>query len=265
MSSITLRSFWTHTTYGTWFQQLLCHPNKLMIGTLCPFKTLNHQLTNLEQTHIRSPLHCERWTVKWRDCASALHSFREITYRTDEWTKQLLRLKSWVISGNLEQWMEFRRLWWTVIVFKYGYLFHLFDLYCLLVQYSVFFLKIYFFVPFLWWISVRIKSSSTTSRWGNTPLDTPSRNLSLYIADVHPSVIPRCTLSSATTLYTLLQYLIRSVLCLVERHDIIINESLKSDYLSLYIANLIVSSRTLLNSFPCLSSSINKIGSDCLS
>ena len=148
ISSITVRSFWTHTTYGTWFQQLLCHPNKQMIGTLCPIKTLNHQLTNLEQTHIRCTLHCKRWTIKWRDCASVLHSFREITYRTDEWTKQLPRLKSWVISGNLEQWMEFRRLWWTVYVFKYGYLFHLFDLYCLLVQYSLLFLKIYFLFPF---------------------------------------------------------------------------------------------------------------------
>ena len=73
---------------------------------------------NLEQTHIRCSLHCERWTVKGRDCASALHSFKEITYRTDEWTKQLLRLKSWVISGSPEQWTEFHRLWSTVIVFK---------------------------------------------------------------------------------------------------------------------------------------------------
>ena len=55
---------------------------------------------------------------KWRDCASAIHSFRESTYRMDEWTKQLLRLKSWAISGNPEQWMEIRRLWWTVFVFK---------------------------------------------------------------------------------------------------------------------------------------------------
>ena len=55
--------------------------------------------------------HCERWTVKERDCASASRSFEEITYRTGEWTRQLLRLKSSVISGNPEQWMEFRRLW----------------------------------------------------------------------------------------------------------------------------------------------------------
>ena len=52
---------------------------------------------------------------------------------TDEWTKQLLRLKSWVISGSPEQWMELHLLWWTVIVSKCSYLFHLFDFYCLLV------------------------------------------------------------------------------------------------------------------------------------
>ena len=78
----------------------------------------HQQLTNLEQTHIRCSLPCEGWTVKGRDCASALHSFNEITHQTDEWTKQLLRLKSWVISGNPEWWMEFHRLWWTVIVVK---------------------------------------------------------------------------------------------------------------------------------------------------
>ena len=106
-----------------------------MIDTLYPISTLNQQITNLEQTHIRCSFHCERWTVKGRDCASALHSLKEITYRTDEWMKQLPRLKSWVISGNPAQWMEICRLWWTVIVFKCSQLFHLFDIYCLLVHY----------------------------------------------------------------------------------------------------------------------------------
>ena len=96
------------------------------------------------------------------DCASVLRSFKEFTYRTDEWTKQLLRLKSWVISGSPEQWMEFRRLWSTVIAMKCIYLFQLFDFYCLLVQYLLF-LKIYFFVSFLSWLWVRSKSSLTTS------------------------------------------------------------------------------------------------------
>ena len=100
MSSITLISFWTRTIYGAWFQQLLCHSATIMIHTLCSISTLNQQLNNLEQTHTRCSLHYERWTVKRRDCASALASFKEITYRTDEWTKQLLRLKSWVISGS---------------------------------------------------------------------------------------------------------------------------------------------------------------------
>ena len=140
MSSIALISFWPRTFYGTCLQQLLRHSTTIMIDTLYPISTLNQQLTNLEQTHIRCSLHCERWTVKGEDCASALRSFKEITYRTDEWTKQLLRLKSWVISGSPEQWMELHLLWWTVNVSKCSYLFHLFDFYCLL-----FFAKIQLF------------------------------------------------------------------------------------------------------------------------
>ena len=84
MSNITLISFWTRTNSGRWFQQLLCHSTTLLIDTLCPISTLNQQLTNLEQTHNRCSLHCKRWTVKGRDCALALHSFKEITYRTDD-------------------------------------------------------------------------------------------------------------------------------------------------------------------------------------
>ena len=139
MRSIALISFWTRTISGTRFQQLLCHSTTLMVDTPCPVSTFNEQLTNLKQTHIRCSLQCERWTVKGRDCTSALNFSKETTYRTDEWTRQLLRLKSWVISGNPEQWMEFRRLWWNVVVFKGGYLFHLFDFSCLLVQYLLFF------------------------------------------------------------------------------------------------------------------------------
>ena len=162
MRSIALISFWTRTISRTWFQQLLRHSTTLMIDTLRPISTLNQQLTNLERTHIRCSLYCELWIVKWRDCASAVHSFK-ITYRTNEWIKQLLRLKSWVISGNPEKWMEMHRLWWTVIVFKCSYLFHLFDFCCLLVQYLLLIWKFTFFVPFLWWLWVRSKSSSTTS------------------------------------------------------------------------------------------------------
>ena len=141
MTSIALISLWIRTISGTWFRRLLCHSTTLLINTLCPISTLNQQLTNLEQTQIRCSLHCERWTVKGRDCASTLHSFKKISYWTDEWTKQLLRLKSWVISGNPEQWMEFRRLWWTVFVIKCSHLFHLFEFYCLLVQYLLFFFE----------------------------------------------------------------------------------------------------------------------------
>ena len=53
-----------------------------------------------------------------------------------------------VLSGSPEQWMEFHRLWWTVIVFKCSYLFQLFDFFCLLVQKLLFSWKITFFVAF---------------------------------------------------------------------------------------------------------------------
>ena len=155
-------SFWPRTFYGTCLQQLLRYSTTIMIDTLFPISTLNQQLTNPEQTHTRCSLHCERWTVKGKICASDLRSFKKIIYRTDEWTKQLLRLKSWVISGNPEQRTEFCSLWWTVIVFKCSYLFQLFDFYCLLVQ-NLLFLIIYCFVSFLWWLWVRSKSSLTTS------------------------------------------------------------------------------------------------------
>ena len=155
MSSIALISFWTRTIYGTWFKQIVCHSAILMWHTLRLISTLNQQLNNLEQTHIRCFLHYQRWTVKGRDCASVLHSSKEITHRTDDSTKQLLRLKSWVFSGSPEQWMELHRLWWTVIVSKCSYLFHLFDFYCLLVQKLLFFFENFpFFDNFEWAIKV---------------------------------------------------------------------------------------------------------------
>ena len=145
ISSIAPLSFWTRTIYGTCFQQLLCHSTTLMIHTLCSIKTLHQQLNNPKQTQIRCSLHCERWTVKRRD---SLHSFKEIFYRTDEWTKQMLRLKSWVISGRPEHCMEIHRLWWTVIVLRCSYLFQLFDFFCLLVQNLLFFRKFTFLFLF---------------------------------------------------------------------------------------------------------------------
>ena len=161
MSSIALISVWTRTFYGTWLQQLLCHWATLMIHTLCPISTLNQQLTNLEHTHIRCPFQYERCTVKGGDCASGSHSFKEITFRTDEWTKQLLRLKRWVISGNPEQWMVFHSLWWMVIVIKCSYLFQLFDFSCLLVQYLLFFFEnLFFFDDFDWEIKVHWQLAS---------------------------------------------------------------------------------------------------------
>ena len=161
-SSIRIISFWTCTIYGTWFRQLLCHSTMLRMQTLYSISTLNQQPNNLEQTRIRCFLHCERWTVKSRDCASVLHSLEKITYRTDEWTKQLLRLKCWVVSGSPEQRMEFQCLWWLVFVFKCSYLFQLFDFSCLMVQLLLFFENLLFCLfPLMTW--VRSKSSLTTS------------------------------------------------------------------------------------------------------
>ena len=130
ISSIPLKSFWTGTIYGTWFQQLLCYSTAPMIKTLCPFSTLNQQLTNLYQTQLRCSLHCEQWKVKGRDWVSAFHFFKEITYQTDDWPKQLLRWKSWVMSGSPAERLEFRRLWWIVIEINGCCLFQSFDVFC---------------------------------------------------------------------------------------------------------------------------------------
>ena len=123
--------------YNLWdqIQAALLPPNHTNDrDILCPISTLNQQLTILEQTHIRCSLVCERWRVEIGDWTSALHSFKKTTYPTVEWTKQLLLLKSWVISEIPEHWMETHCLWWAVIVITCSNLFHSFDLYWLLVQ-----------------------------------------------------------------------------------------------------------------------------------
>ena len=84
----------------------------------------NHQYFQLTIHQHRTPSYpslSSLWTMdsEKKDCASALHSFKEISYRMVKWSKQLPRLKSWVISGNQEQWREFHLLWSTVIVFKF--------------------------------------------------------------------------------------------------------------------------------------------------
>ena len=80
----------------------------------------------------------------------------------------------------------------------------------------------------------------------DTPINGRSLNLYYYIAEVHPTVIHRCTTSSDSTLYNLLENLISSALCFIIIDHVIINESLRRDYSFPYIANHIVSSRTLL-------------------
>ena len=130
MINVTLSWWASHFCYlsepvfsGIWIQQLLCHSTTLMIGTLCPISTLKQQPNNLKQTYFRFSLHCEQWTVEGSDCKSALHFFRRTTNRTDKCRKHLLRMECWVISGSPERWMEFRRLWWSVVVFRCSYFF----------------------------------------------------------------------------------------------------------------------------------------------
>ena len=119
---IPLTSFWTRTIYGTLIQQLFHHSTTLLIGTSYTISRLKQYSTNPEQTYIRCSFDCNRWRVKGWNFASALLSFKEITYRTDEWTKKFLRLKSWVIFGSPEQWMDYHRLWWLGVVIKCSYL-----------------------------------------------------------------------------------------------------------------------------------------------
>ena len=112
--------FQTATIYGTWIGQPLWHSTTLLMRTLYPSSILKQKLTNLEQAFVRCSLHCDRWTVKGNKCASVLLFFIFTTYRTDDWTKQFLRLKRWVIFGSIEQTMEFHCFWRAVIVFNYS-------------------------------------------------------------------------------------------------------------------------------------------------
>ena len=103
MSSVAHISFWTRTVYGRWFKQLLFDSTTLMIVTLCPSKTLNQQLADLKKDS--NPVFSSMRMVdsEGKYWASALHCFKNITYRTDEWMKQLLQLKNFVIAGSSEQ------------------------------------------------------------------------------------------------------------------------------------------------------------------
>ena len=175
MSSISLKYFPTFKNNGEWFQQLLCQTTTLMIEALCPITTLNQLLTNLEDSY---PMFYALWTMESKRKGLRVSSAFFQSNSTVEWTKQLLRFKSWVISGSREQRMEFRRLWWFVVLIKYSFLFQLFDFYCLLVQYLLFIFKTLLFCSFLRWFWVRSKSSSTTSMYGNTPMSSRSHNLS---------------------------------------------------------------------------------------
>ena len=108
MSSKALKFFWTRTIFGNWFQQLFFHSTTLMTDSLCPIKTLNQQLTNLEQPQIRCSLHCKRWTVNGIDCASVLHSFKGTTYlRVNETAATVEGLSDLLKPGAMDGFLPF--------------------------------------------------------------------------------------------------------------------------------------------------------------
>ena len=106
MSSITLISFWTRTIYGTWFQQLLCHSITLMIDTQCPISTLNQQLTNLEQTHIRCVLYLAKNGQSKEGIARQLCilSTKLPTRRTTEWNSYYGWRVEWSLETRSDGW-----------------------------------------------------------------------------------------------------------------------------------------------------------------
>ena len=87
-------NFWSMVTAA------LTSLNPLMIDTVCPISTLNQQLTNIQQTHIRCSLHYKRWTVKGKDCASTLHSFKKITYQTRQVNETVATVEQLNVGAN---------------------------------------------------------------------------------------------------------------------------------------------------------------------
>ena len=75
MKIIPLTSFCAPTIYGTWIDQLICHPTKLLMSSrslwLC--NILGNPLFYLKQPYVWYSLPHSRWTVKGRGCASVLH------------------------------------------------------------------------------------------------------------------------------------------------------------------------------------------------
>ena len=197
MSSLPLLFFSNRTVYGKWIQHFLYHSTGLLQGTLCPISTLKQQLTNLKQTHVRCSLHCHRWTVEARSCSSVLRSFKESTHRTNEWTKQLLRLKSWLIKGRPQQGMEFHRLWRTLIVLKCSYLFQLFDFYWLL-------LKCFLFSEFFcfFWSMILSKKVGLLQQLLCKVTCSIAAEAAIYISTGQNLTLPyyRCQASSASPL-----------------------------------------------------------------
>ena len=141
--------------------------------------------------------------------------------------------------------MQFHHLWRSVVVFNCSSLFLLIQFYCLLVQYSCCSSKNSCLVLFLWRFWVINKTSSTSFMLGNTPKSSRSCNIFQYIEKCYSAVFHRCTPSSASTFYNLLQYFNSSTFYLIILLYVIIKESLKPISLNLYFENPLVMMNTL--------------------
>ena len=111
MRSVPLTSFQTLVYSGLWIQQLPGNSTALQLRIQWPFSIFKAQLTNLKQNHNRYPFHYDRMIVKRKKVRVCFTFCKEITYRTDDLTKQLLRLQNWVICGKTEQKMEIISFW----------------------------------------------------------------------------------------------------------------------------------------------------------
>ena len=92
--------------YNLWdgIKQLFWHSNTLKIGTLCPISILNRRHLEIERTFFAVFIIAKEG--QWKEVIARQFCIlsKKIAHRTDEWTTQLLRLRSWVIFGSSEQW-----------------------------------------------------------------------------------------------------------------------------------------------------------------
>ena len=137
--------------------------------TLCPINTLKQQLTNPDQIYNRCSLHCHWWTVKGSDCASAERSSKtKLTGRTSERNGCYGWRIEWSLENLSNGWSSIvcDELQVSLSVAICSSCFSSFVCWC----YFCCIFRNYFFVPFVWWLRVRSKTSSTATMLGNTPI-----------------------------------------------------------------------------------------------